>query len=135
MAETAWYGALAKPFFAPPASLFAPVWSVLYVLIIVAAVLLLLKWRRDAVPTSLVLLFAANLIANLLYTPLQFGLHSNGLALLDVLIIFGTLAWFEYRIRVYSRPIFYLLVPYLLWVAFAVVLQISVTALNPSFFF
>ena len=74
--------------------------------------------------------FALNLIFNLSYTWLQFGLRSNGLASVDVVLVLGTLVWAMVAIWPYVRWVAYANVPYLLWVSFATVLQLTITFLN-----
>jgi tryptophan-rich sensory protein len=74
--------------------------------------------------------FAINLVANLLYTPLQFGLRNNVLALLDILIILITIVWMVQTVWPRARWIAWMQLPYALWVAFACVLQASITFLN-----
>lgn len=125
-----WYNALALPFFAPPQWAFSVAWGIIYPLIAIALVLTWVKVRRGEVPHSLLWLFFLNMGANLIFTWVQFGLRSNVLAALDILVIVGTLALFQYRIYAHSKTIFWLLVPYLLWGAFALILQISITYLN-----
>jgi tryptophan-rich sensory protein len=74
--------------------------------------------------------FALNLFFNLIFTPLQFGLKSNTLAAIDILLVLGTLVWAMVVIYPHVKWIAYAQVPYLLWVAFATVLQLTVTYLN-----
>lgn len=125
-----WYALLHKPWFAPPAWVFAPVWSVLYILIAVSFGYVFLKVIRRQWPAKVALPFGINLVANLLYTPLQFGLHSNVLALVDILIILLTIPWMMYAVWQRVRWVSSMQVPYFLWVAFATVLQVCITWLN-----
>ncbi len=78
--SAAWYAQLSKPFFAPPAGVFGPVWTVLYVIIAVSFGFVLLQYLRRRLPFRVLLPFILNLLANLAYTPIQFGLKNNALA-------------------------------------------------------
>ncbi len=128
--SASWYAQLQKPPFAPSPVVFRPVWTVLYV--IIAVVLAWVCWRvwRGSLPTGILLPFAVNLISNLAFTPLQFGLRSNVLALLDILVVLGSLVWLMLSLWPMASFAAIALVPYLLWVSFATVLQVSVTYLN-----
>jgi tryptophan-rich sensory protein len=74
--------------------------------------------------------FALNLIFNLIFTPIQFGLKNNLLAAADILLVLFTLIWAIIAIFPHARWIAYIQVPYLAWVAFATVLQLTITFLN-----
>ena len=125
-----WYALLEKPWFAPPAGVFGPVWSVLYVLIIISFGFVFLNVIRKRWPAKIAVPFAINLVANLLYTPFQFGLRNNVLALLDILIILVTIAWMVREVWPRARWIAWMQLPYALWVVFACILQMSITWLN-----
>lgn len=119
-----------KPFFAPLAWVFGFAWGIIYPLIAIAFVYFLyLLWKRKA-PGNLLWIFLVNLAANFLFTPIQLGLKSFWPASLDIILIVGTLAFFEFRIWKYSKFIFILLSPYLLWGIFAAILQLTIAFLN-----
>lgn len=126
----AWYAQLVKPFFAPPAWVFGPVWTALYIVIAISFGYVLVQCLKGRLPGRVLLPFALNLVFNLAYTPLQFGLRSNGLASIDIVLVLGTLLWALAVIRPRVPWVAYVNIPYLLWVAFACVLQLSVTWLN-----
>ena len=125
-----WYAQLAKPFFAPPAWVFGPVWTVLYIVIAVSFGYVLLQALKRRLPFSVLLPFILNLVFNASYTPLQFGLRNNWLASLDILLVLGTLVWAMRAIWRRARWVALVNIPYLLWVGFATVLQLSITWLN-----
>ncbi len=125
-----WYALLEKPWFAPPAWIFGPVWSVLYILIIISFGFVFLNVIRKRWPAKVAIPFAINFVANVLYTPLQFGLRNNVLALLDILIILATIVWMVRAVWPRARWIAWMQLPYALWVTFACILQISITILN-----
>ncbi len=125
-----WYSQLIKPTWSPPAWLFGPVWSVLYILIAISfGKVLLMLWRKQ-ISLVIFLPFILNLFFNFIFTYLQFGLRNNTLAGVDVLLVFITLVWAMVAIYPYKRWITYIQVPYLLWVSFASVLQLTITYLN-----
>jgi tryptophan-rich sensory protein len=126
-----WYADLAKPSFTPPDQVFGPVWTVLYLMMAVAA------WRvwrgadRDTRRGPLTL-FALQLALTLGWTVVFFGLQKIGAALativvLDVGVVVTTLAF-----RTIDRWAALLMMPYLAWVAFATVLNIAIWRLNPT---
>lgn len=124
-----WYEQLAKPSWNPPAWLFGPVWTLLYVLMAVAAWQVWVRggWRRQWLPLSLFLIQWA---LNAAWTPIFFGEHSLGGALVDVIVLWFVLAlttWLFFRV---SKLAGSLLIPYLLWVTFAAVLNYEIWRLN-----
>lgn len=126
----AWYAALEKPFFAPPAWLFGPVWSVLYVLIALSFGYVFWQVLKGVWPKSIAVPFLLNLIANLLFSPIQFGLQSNLLASVDILIVLGTIVWMVRSVWKYNQLVALVQIPYALWVSFATVLQLTITWMN-----
>lgn len=130
--SAAWYAQLAKPFFAPPASVFGPVWTVLYIVIAISFGYVLLQYLRRRLPFGVLLPFILNLVANLAYTPIQFGLKNNLLASIDIVLVLGTLVWALAAIWRRKRWVALVNLPYLTWVGFATVLQLSITWLNRS---
>jgi tryptophan-rich sensory protein len=125
------YTQLVRPEWAPPSSIFGPVWTVLYALMGIAAWIV---WRAgDSRAARLALaLFLVQLAINALWSWLFFGWRQGALAFADILLLWvlivATLIAF-WRI---SRPAGALLVPYLLWVSFAAALNYSVWRLNPQ---
>jgi benzodiazapine receptor len=127
---SSWYTAIAKPGFTPPGWVFGPVWTILYLLMGVAAFLV---WRRglgsQAVKAALIW-FLVQLVLNASWTPIFFGLHRIGLALLVVVALWAAIAVtmvYFFRVSTWAG---WLLVPYLLWVSFATILNASIWQLN-----
>jgi tryptophan-rich sensory protein len=121
-----WYAGLAKPPFNPPNWVFAPVWTVLYVLIAVAG------WRtferdRSSWPMKL---WWAQLVLNFLWSPVFFAAHRIGLALLVILLLLAAILAFLVMSWRQSRVAAWLFAPYAAWVAFAAVLNGSIWLLN-----
>ncbi|MFA6486173.1 MAG: TspO/MBR family protein [Candidatus Magasanikbacteria bacterium] len=125
-----WYASLIKPSWAPPSWLFGPVWSVLYVMIAISfGKVFVMAWHKQI--TLLVALpFALNLLFNFLFSPIQFTLQNNWLAAVDILLVLGTLIWAMVAIYPHARWIAFIQIPYLLWVSFATILQLTITYLN-----
>jgi len=126
----AWYTALAKPSWAPPVWVFGPVWTFLYAIIAVTFGFVFYRVVTGALPWMIALPFALNLVFNFIFTPIQFGLQNNVLASLDILLVWGTLAWALYTILPHYPWVAYANVPYILWVTVATVLQLTITYLN-----
>ncbi|MDY0097546.1 MAG: TspO/MBR family protein [Candidatus Dojkabacteria bacterium] len=130
MNSTQWYSQNKKPKWAPPGWLFGPVWSVLYILIIVSFGFVFSKLFRGDIGFIIVLPFVLNIVFNIIFTPIQFGLRNNVLASIDILLVLSTLVWLMVVIYPYYTWISYIQIPYLLWVSFASVLQIEVMRRN-----
>lgn len=130
MREMTWYATLVKPDWAPPSWVFGPVWTVLYVVIAVTFVVVFYRVARGRWPVSVAVPFALNLVFNLAFSPIQFGLEDNLLAAADILLVWGTLVWMLATVYRRARWIALANVPYLLWVSFATVLQLTITWIN-----
>lgn len=125
-----WYQTLIKPEWAPPAWIFGPVWSVLYAIIAITFGYVIYLYFKGAVPFMVLLPFILNIIFNVAFTPLQFGLQNNLLATIDIFLVLGTLVWALFVIYPHAPYVTYANAPYLLWVSFATVLQVTITYLN-----
>ena len=124
------YQQLARPDWAPPGWLFAPVWTALYLMMAGAAWLV---WRshgwRGAGPA--LALFIAQLLANALWTWLYFVWHQGALALAEVLLLWALIGATLLQFWRFNRLAGALLIPYLAWVTFASALTFSTWQLNP----
>jgi tryptophan-rich sensory protein len=125
-----WYQTFIKPSWAPPAWLFGPVWTLLYAIIVVTFGMVFYKAATGKLPRVVALPFALNLIFNLAFTPLQMVLKNTLLASIDIILVLGTLVWSLVTIWPRLRSVAYANMPYLLWVSFATVLQLTITFLN-----
>ncbi len=125
-----WYSQLVKPTWAPPSYLFGPVWTLLYTLIAVSFGAVFYKAFTGKIPSTVALPFILNIVFNLAFTPLQFGLRNNFLASIDILLVLGTLIWAMIVVCPHIRWVAYIQIPYLLWVSFATILQLTITYLN-----
>lgn len=124
-----WYAALSKPVWTPPNSVFGPVWTLLYFLMAVAAWLV---WRQSGTrkARSALSLFAAQLVLNLAWSLLFFGLHSPALAFVDILLLWAAILVTLLQFTRHSLGAGLLLVPYLAWVTFAAALNWSIWQMN-----
>lgn len=124
-----WYPTLAKPSFNPPDWIFGPVWSVLYLMMAVAAWRV---WRRAgwSEGRNALLLHLLQLTANFLWSALFFGLRRPGLALLDCLLLLALVILAVLAFRRHDRMAGLLMAPYAAWVAFACVLNFAIVDLN-----
>ncbi len=130
MNESQQYVNFIRPDWAPPSWLFGPVWTVLYVLIAISfGKVFWMVWLKQ-LPWVVALPFVLNLIFNFSFTYFQFGLQNNLLASIDILLVLGTLIWGMIAIYHYVPWVTYINIPYLLWVSFATVLQLTITYLN-----
>jgi tryptophan-rich sensory protein len=124
-----WYSQLAKPSFNPPDVVFAPVWTVLYVLIAISGYRI---WRADAGPerSRALALWGVQLILNGVWSPLFFGAKRPVLALGDILLMLLAITACIAAARKVDRPAAWLMAPYLAWVAFATILNGAIVRLN-----
>ncbi len=125
-----WYQQLIKPDWAPPGWVFGPVWTILYAIIAVSFGTIFYKVAKKELPAKLALPFALNLVFNFAFTPIQFGLKNNFLASIDILFILATTIWSLAAAWRHLKWVSIANIPYLLWVSFATILQLTITWLN-----
>ncbi len=125
-----WYVTINKPFFTPPNAVFSPVWTLLYIMMGVSVGIV---WNRGFhhiwVKTALYH-FLFQLLLNALWSIVFFGLHSIVGGLLVILALFILLIFTFKWFKVVNKIAAYLLIPYILWVAFATILNIGIWNLN-----
>jgi translocator protein len=121
-----WYAGLAKPAFNPPAWVFGPAWTALYVLIAVAGWRM---WRRDRGGWAMKLWWT-QLALNFAWSPVFFSAHRIGLALVIVVLLLAVILAFMAAAWRRDRVAAWLFVPYAAWVGFASVLNASIWSLN-----
>ncbi|MGB5160069.1 MAG: TspO/MBR family protein [Thermoanaerobaculia bacterium] len=125
-----WYPTLIKPFFNPPAWVFGPTWTLLYIMMGVAAFLV---WRQGFSTKDVRLaltLFAAQLALNGLWSILFFGLQSPGVAFAEIMLLWLSIVATVWIFRRVVPAAALLMLPYLAWVSFAAVLNGSIWMLN-----
>ncbi|TFV95751.1 tryptophan-rich sensory protein [Algoriphagus kandeliae] len=123
-----WYQTINKPSFNPPNWLFGPVWTTLYILMGIACYLI---WKSDhPQKKSLLTLYFVQLALNGIWSPAFFGMESPPLGLIIILPLLVLIIFCVKKFRVISPWASGLMIPYLLWVSFASVLNFSIWWLN-----
>jgi len=125
-----WYANLVKPPGNPPNAVFGPVWSVLYVLMGIAFARVWHLSPAGPEKRRALVLFAVQLILNLAWTPLFFGAHLTGLALIEILTLWGFILLTLLSFRRLDPVSGWLLLPYLVWVSYATYLNAGLWWLN-----
>jgi benzodiazapine receptor len=126
-----WYASITKPSFTPPNGVFAPVWITLFFLMGLAAFIVWSRgWEKKAVRRALTL-FMIQLVLNVLWSILFFGLHSPLAALLEILLLWVMIMLTMIAFFKISRAAGLLFLPYILWVSFAAVLNFAIFRVNP----
>ena len=125
-----WYQSIKKPTWAPAENVFGQVWGALYPIIFAANIWVIYMLIKKSITWKTALPFWVNLFFNFLFTPLQFGLKNNLLALIDVALLLATGIWAMVSIWSSNKIISLMFVPYMIWVCIALALQASITWLN-----
>ncbi|MDO8460884.1 MAG: TspO/MBR family protein [bacterium] len=126
----AWYQALTKPSWTPSGQTIGTIWSILYPIIFVTFAIIFYKVYKKKFKSYVATPFIINLVANLLFTPIQFGLKNLPLAVLDILIVWVTIIWGMRVVWKYSKILSLTQIPYLIWVTIATILQLSIALSN-----
>lgn len=129
-AITNWYAYLNKPFFSPPNYLFGPVWTLLYILMGISAYLVWRKYQFDKKSRAFWHIYTAQLILNALWSIIFFGSKQLGLAFIEILAMWYFIVRSIQESKKLSPWSAYLLYPYLAWVSFASLLNLSIWLLN-----
>jgi len=124
-----WYAALNKPSFNPPNNIFAPVWTALYIFM---GISLYLIWNKPVsqVRTAGVLFFLMQFMLNIVWSVLFFALHKIGGAFIEIVFMWLFILFTINEFRKLNKVAAWLLVPYILWVSFAAVLNFAIWKLN-----
>ena len=125
-----WYPGLAKPAWMPPAWVFAPVWTALYVMMAVAAFRVWCSDPRFSGTRLALIFFFVQLGLSLAWSFVFFGLRSPGLALLDMALLWAMLALATYAFFGRDRAAGLLMLPYLAWMSFAAFLNAAIWMMN-----
>ena len=127
MPWTEWYNSLAKPGWTPAPATNGLIWQMLYP---INLGFVFVQVFRGRVGWLVALPFAVNLVSNLIFTPIQFGMRNLPLAAVDILVVWITIIWCVIAIWPHFKWVAVAQVPYFLWVSLATVLQLSITAMN-----
>lgn len=125
-----WYAGLTKPSFSPPNWLFAPVWTLLFLLMGVAAYLVYEKGVSDPGVQRALILFAVQLVFNILWSVIFFGMKLPFYAFIEIVILWGLTLLNILEFYQISQTAGLILIPYLAWVSFAAALNLAAFRLN-----
>ncbi len=125
-----WYNSLAKPSWTPAPATIGLIWQILYPIILISFGFILVQAIRKNVPWIVAIPFTINLVANMLFTPIQFGMRNLPLASVDILIVWATIIWCVIAVWRHYRWVALAQGPYFIWVSLATMLQLSITAMN-----
>lgn len=125
-----WYNSLQKPSWTPQPATIGFIWQCLYPVILVTFIFIFVQTARGSLPWAVALPFAINLVANLIFMPIQFGLRNLHLAAIDIVVVWVTILWMIWAVWSHYKWVAVGQVPYLVWVSIATVLQLSITWWN-----
>lgn len=125
-----WYAALKKPFFNPPNWIFGPVWTTLYFLMGISLYLIWKKGIKTEESKVALLLFGFQLVLNALWSIIFFGLRLPLYAFILIIILWLAILFTIIKFYKITKPAAYLLIPYIMWVSFASVLNFYIWLLN-----
>lgn len=127
---TTWYPTLVKPVFNPPNWIFAPVWTLLYIMMGIAAGLVWISEFEQKTVKKALGFFAIQLGLNALWSYLFFGLHNPLLALIEIVLLWLMIFETYNQFKKIDKVAGFLMLPYLAWVSFATILNASIWWLN-----
>lgn len=125
-----WYPMLAKPFFSPPSWVFGPVWTLLYVLMGYSLYLVWSKGLKKKGVSDAIAIFGVQLVLNVVWSYLFFGLRNPLLALVEIVVLWFTILLTYSKFHDVEPKAGHLLLPYLTWVGFASILNLAIVLLN-----
>lgn len=125
-----WYDTLVKPSWTPAPGVIGTIWTILYPIILVVFGYIALRVFKGDMPKALLVPIVINMITNIAFTPIQFGLQNLPLATVDILLVLVTIVWAMIAFWPYARIASLALIPYLIWVSTASVLQVTITLAN-----
>lgn len=125
-----WYAGLIKPSFSPPNWLFGPAWTTLYTLMGIAIFLIWLSPKENKERDKSFVLFFTQLILNTLWSIIFFGLKNPLLAFVEILLLWALILLTTIQFYKVNKSASFLMIPYILWVSFASVLNLFIFLLN-----
>ena len=124
-----WYTGIVKPSFNPPNWIFAPVWTTLFILMGIAVSMIWLSEKNDIRKKALVVFFV-QLVLNTLWSIIFFGMENPMLAFIEIIVLWFAILYTIILFWKINKPAAILLIPYILWVSFASVLNLTIALLN-----
>ena len=125
-----WPDNLVKPACTPAPATIGLIWQILYPIILISFGFVFVQTFRSKVGWLVALPFAINLVANLIFTPIQFGMRNLPLAAVDILVVWTTIIWCVIAAWPHFKWVAIAQGPYFVWVSLATVLQLSITWMN-----
>ena len=125
-----WYVTLNKPWFNPPNWIFGPVWTLLYLMMGIAFYMIWKSEAVNAVKQTAVILFAAQLLVNFLWSLIFFYLKQPGWAMIDIILMWILIVATIFSFGKISSTAAWLMLPYICWVSFAMILNFYLWKLN-----
>lgn len=125
-----WYSALNKPSFNPPDSVFAPVWTILYIMMGISMFLIWKEGLKNKDVKNAFIFFVMQLVLNVLWSAVFFGAHSVSGGLMVIVLLLLTVLYCIISFRKISRTASVLLIPYLAWLIYAALLNYYILILN-----
>jgi benzodiazapine receptor len=125
-----WYDTLVKPSWTPAPGVIGTIWTILYPMILVVFGYIAFRVFKGDMPKALLVPIVINMVTNIAFTPIQFGLQNLPLATVDILLVLVTIVWAMIAFWPHSRIASLALIPYLVWVSTASVLQVTITLSN-----
>lgn len=129
-AISTWYAALIKPSFAPPNWVFFPVWTALFIMMGISLFIVWKKGFQDHQVKAALSVFSIQLILNILWSAAFFGLRSPLAGLIEIVILWAAILAMILRFMRISKAAGLLLIPYIMWVTFAAMINFSIWTLN-----
>lgn len=123
-----WYPTINKPSFNPPNWIFAPVWTTLYILMGISAGIVWYKIKINEIAKNFLIVFIIQLALNFLWSYFFFSMHNPLIAFIDILLLLACIVYLVYSAKKINQIAFYLLIPYLLWVSFATILNATIVS-------
>jgi len=125
-----WYATIRKPNFTPPNWAFAPVWTTMFILMGISAYLIWNQGLENKIVKTALLVFGIQLVLNMLWSFLFFGLHSPLYAFFEIIVLWLAILFTMANFFKISRTAGWLLIPYIIWVSFAAILNFYIARLN-----
>ena len=127
-----WYSIINKPSFNPPNWIFAPVWTMLYLMMGIAFYIVWIRVEENKLRTKAIMYYFIQLVLNFCWTIIFFYAAKPGWAFAEIILLWIMIAATINKFSKISKPAAWLLVPYIVWVSFAAVLNFAIWRLNPN---